>query len=475
MMELDVVVVGGGLSGLVAAFRAQRAGHRVAVLEAAPRPGGVIGSERRDGCLFERGPNSGLDTTPLINATLADLGISGERVDGSAASARRYVVRSGELVPLPTSAGAFLGTRLFSPLAKLRLAIEPFIAGAAPDAEETIAQFVRRRLGPEFLDYAIEPFVAGIYAGNPDELSVPAAFPRLYALEQRYGSLLKGAALGARERRKSAEKAKNAAVSFSFRNGMQTLTDALARAIDSVECGVSVKRVVARSNGGFVVEAEQAGGPLARTARSVILATPAHAAADVVRTLAPAAANALESIVYPAVSVVASVYRREDVTHPLDGFGFLAPVKERPAVLGSLFSSSMFEGRAPDGRVVLTTFVGGRRNPELAALGDAALGDLVHEELQRLVGARAAPLWNEITRWQRAIPQYTLGHLQRVAVVDAAERTIPGLFFCANYRGGIAIGDCVKSGHAIAERVNDHLQNAGGVNAESAALGAATA
>jgi oxygen-dependent protoporphyrinogen oxidase len=469
-MSTDVLVIGAGLSGLVAAFRAKRAGLRVAVFETRSRPGGVIGSERRSGALFERGPNSGLDTTPLINAMLADLGIAAERVDGSKASSKRYVVRGGRLIALPMSPGAFLRTPLFSFGAKLRLFAEPFIGKAPADAEESIARFVRRRLGEEFLDYAIEPFVAGIYAGDPETLSVPAAFPRLHALEQRYGGLIKGAIMGARERRKSADKSKNAASSFSFREGMQTLTDALARAVGNVDCEVKVTRVERRPDGSFVVAGERFGMAFERPARAVVVATPAYAASEIVRDLAPAAAAALADIPYPPVTVVASAYRRREILHPLDGFGFLAPAKERPAVLGTLFSSTMFENRAPSEVALLTTFVGGRRNPELATAGDADLRSAVQAELARLVGAGAEPMWSEITRWSRAIPQYTLGHLGRIAKVEEAERAVPGLYFCANYRGGVSIGDCVKAGHAIAERVAARLVQPGGAASQPAAV-----
>lgn len=456
-MGIDVLVIGGGLSGLVTAYRAKRAGLAVAVFEARPKPGGVIRSERRAGALFERGPNSGLDTTPLINAMLGDLGIAAERVDGSKASSKRYVVRGGQLIPLPMSPGAFLRTPLFSFGAKARLFAEPFIAKSLPDKEESIAQFVRRRLGPEFLDYAIEPFVAGIYAGDPEILSVPAAFPRLHALEQRYGGLIKGAILGARERKKNADKSKNAASSFSFREGMQTLTDALARAIGNVDCEVNVRRVERRPDGSFVVAGERFGMAFERAASAVVVATPAYAAAEIVRDLAPVAAGALKEIPYPPVTVVASAYRRREILHPLDGFGFLAPAKERPAVLGTLFSSTMFENRAPSEVAVLTTFVGGRRNPELATAGDAEVRSAVQSELSRLLGVGAEPMWSEITRWARAIPQYTMGHLERIAKVEEAERTLPGLHFCANYRGGVSIGDCVKAGHATADRLAAQL------------------
>ncbi|MFN3565107.1 MAG: protoporphyrinogen oxidase, partial [Burkholderiaceae bacterium] len=253
--EADAIVVGAGLSGLTTAFRLARQGLRVVVVEAASRPGGAIGSRRREGVLYELGPNSGLDTTPLIGELLADAGLSDERLEASAAASRRYILRDGALVALPTSPGAFLGTRLFSWRAKLALLREPFVAPAPPDAEESVADFVRRRLGTEFLDYAIEPFVAGIYAGDPETLSVRAAFPRLAALERKYGSLIRGQILGARERNSRADKAKNAAASFSFRDGMQTLTDALARALP-VECGVRVA-AVRREAGGFAVDCER--------------------------------------------------------------------------------------------------------------------------------------------------------------------------------------------------------------------------
>ena len=452
--DAEVIVVGAGLSGLTAAFRLAERGHAIEVLEAAPRPGGVIGSKLRAGVLCEAGPNSALDTTPLIGDLLRDTGIDTERLDASAIASRRYVLRAGELLPLPTSPPAFLGTSLFSWRAKLALLREPFVARAAAGREETVADFVRRRLGQEFLDYAIEPFVAGIYAGDPELLSVQAAFPRLHALEQKYGSLIRGMILGARERKKSTEKAKNTAKSFSFRSGMQTLTDALARGVgaERVRCGVHVNAVRREADGNFIVEADNATGRFVRTARVVVLAVPAFEAAALIAPLAPDAANALGDIVYPPVASVVSAFRRDDVAHPLDGFGFLAPKKERPPVLGSLFSSSMFTQRAPNGTVALTTFVGGRRNPELARAEPSEIAATVRAALQVYVGA-GEPLWNEVTCWPRAIPQYTLGHLQRVAAIEAAEHALPGLYFCANYRGGVSAGDCIKSAHEMAERI----------------------
>ena len=457
--DVDVVVVGAGISGLVAAHGLERHGATLEVLEANARPGGVIGTQRRDSVLFERGPNSTLDTTPLINELLDVLGIRAERAEATAAAATRFIVRGGALVPLPTSPGAFLTTRAFSLGAKLRLLREPFIAPAPADAEESIAAFVRRRLGTEFLDYAIDPFVSGVYAGDPERISVKAAFPRLHALEQTYGGLIKGQIKGARERRRSAETSKNAAASFSFRDGMQTLTDALARAIPRLETGVQVRRLEHYADDGtWLVAGSRSGEPVLRRARSVLLALPAYEAAKLVRDLAPAAARALGAIDYAPVASVASAYRRNDVAHALAGFGFLVPKKEQRQILGSLFSSSMFEGRAPADTVLLTTFVGGRRNPALPAKSDAELAAIVHAELASLVGARNEPLWTEITRWPHAIPQYDLGHLARLDPVADAERMLRGLFFCASYRGGVSVGDCIKSAHTMAQAVDAYLR-----------------
>ena len=455
-MDTDVVVVGAGISGLATAFHLQRRGHAVRVLEVAPRAGGVIGSHRRDGVLYETGPNSTLDTTPLIGELLASAGIAAERVDATAAAARRYVLRGGRLVPLPASPGAFLATPLFSPGAKLALVREPFIAPAPPGREETVAAFVRRRLGDEFLDYAIEPFVAGVYAGDPEQLAVQAAFPRLHALEQRYRSLIRGQILGARERARTREKAGNTASSFSFRNGMQTLPDALARELRGLETGVRVVGLARAEDGTFTVQDERNGERRDARTRAVVLAVPADAAADLVRQLAPGAAQALDAIPYSPVAVVASVYRRGDVKHALDGFGFLAPRKEGRTILGTLFSSSMFEARAPADLVLLTTFVGGARNPGLARSSPGEIAAAVKRELAALLGA-ASPQWREVAQWPRAIPQYTLGHLGRVAVLEEAEAAVPGLFFRASYRGGVSVGDCIKSADAAAAVVATFL------------------
>ena len=455
---LDLIVVGAGLSGLVAAHRARRAGLQVQVIEAASRPGGVIGSVQRDGFLFERGPNSAMDTSPLIGELIEELGLQSQLRWASAASNKRYVVRDGKLIPLPMSPGAFFSTPLFSVGAKFGLMAEPFKGPSDPALEESIAAFVRRRLGREFLDYAIDPFVSGIYAGDPEQISVKAAFPKLHALEQRWGSLIRGQFLGARERKRAKETAKNTAKSFSFLGGMHVLTDTLAAAVGGVALQTRATALERDLQGIYTVRADQQGQAVSWRARRVLLATAAGPLVDLIRPHAADAAAALEAIAYAPVATVASAYRVADIVHPLDGFGCLLPGLEKRRVLGVLFSSSMFEGRAPQGHALLTTFIGGRRHPELPGMQEEQIAALAHAEHGALLGTRGDPVWQVVTRWPRAIPQYTLGHLSRVARAQVIEQALPGVHLCASWLGGVAVGDCVRNGHQAALAVLEGLK-----------------
>ena len=452
----DVLVIGAGISGLATAWWLQCSGRKVTVIEAASRAGGTIGTIRDSGYLIETGPNSTLETSPLIAQLLEQTGTIAGRIYANPAAKNRFILRGGTLLPLPLSPPAFLGTRLFSARAKLGLLRELFVARSSPDSEETVAQFVRRRLGVEFLDYAINPFVAGVYAGDPECLSVRAAFPRLFEIEQQYGSLIRGQIMGAKERKRSQETPKQSAPMLSFAEGMQTLTDGVAARMEDLRLDTRATGM-SRGDAGWEVTAAGPRGPLTLHAKTVVLATPTNAAAQLMRTHAPCASDALDAIPYPPVASVASAYARADLAHALDGFGFLVPKKERRQILGTIFSSTLFGNRAPDGMVLLTTFVGGMRQPELAERDEAALASLVQEELESLLGVRAAPQRTWVKRWKRAIPQYTLGHLARIAAVDEAERALPGLYLCANYRGGISVADCIKSSRTVSDRVAQYL------------------
>jgi protoporphyrinogen/coproporphyrinogen III oxidase len=455
-LDAEVIVVGGGISGLACAWNLEQRGIRVLVLESGERAGGTIGTVRENDCLLEAGPNSALDTTLLIARLLDQLGITQDRVAANPAARNRYILRDGNLTALPLSPVEFIGSPLFSARAKLRLLGEPFIGASGPAVEESVAAFVRRRLGGEFLDYAINPFVAGVYAGDPELLSVKAAFPRLHELEQTHGSLIRGYVAGGRARRRNPEKSKQAAPMFAFREGMQTLPAAIARRLARVELATSAVRIVPGKDR-QTVTARSKDVHREFRAHAVVLATPAYAAAELVAPFSPRTGAALAAIEYPPVAVAISAYRRTDVRHPLNGFGVLVPRLERRKILGTIFSSSLFENRAPVELVLLTTFAGGMRQPDIARLDEPGISAIVQAEHAAMLGAPARAEFVRIRRWERAIPQYALGHLDRMAAIEAAEREFRGLYFCANYRGGVAIGDCIKSADRSAERVAEYL------------------
>jgi oxygen-dependent protoporphyrinogen oxidase len=451
-MSMRVVIVGAGISGLTAAYWLKKAGVDVLVLEQGATVGGTMQTLREDGWLVETGPNSALETTPLFGEMFEGLGILDQRVYANEKSNRRYILRDGMLHPLPMSPAAFLGSRLWSAAGKLRLLKEPFVGRA--EKEETIAEFVQRRLGREFLDYAINPFVAGVYAGNPEQLSVRAAFPKLYALEEKYGGLIKGMIKGAKERRQRAETAKDRARMFSFVDGMGTFPQAIARMLgDAVQTNTRVVGIERSDSSSWTVLFASQGRTDAVQAAAVIIATPAAHAAQMVARIAPSLAEKLSAIYYPPVAEVFLGFRHEQIPRALDGFGFLIPAKEQRNILGTIWSSAIFPNRSPEGHAALTTFVGGSRQPEMCGLSDEDLIRIVTEELHAIMGVVGQPVFSKVLRWEKAIPQYNLGYLDIMSEVERCEAEVPGLFFCSNFRGGIAVGDCVMSGKRIADRV----------------------
>ncbi|MDH3252584.1 MAG: protoporphyrinogen oxidase [Ignavibacteria bacterium] len=459
-----VVIVGAGISGLTAAWWLHEKGVDVTVLEKNSWVGGTMRTIREDGWLVETGPNSALETTPLFGEMFSRLKIADERLYANPASNRRYILRNGKLNALPMSPGAFLTTRLWTAGGKLRLLKEPFVGRATE--EETIAQFVERRLGKEFLDYAINPFVAGVFAGDPAQLSVRAAFPKLYALEEKYGGLIKGMIRGRRERKERAETAKDRAKMFSFRMGMQTFPLALSSALgDRVRLNAEVERIVIPgSDGGkedrlFTVRYQKNGGSVSVDADAVIIAAPSAGAANLIRPYDSLLATKLEKIYHPPVAEVFLGYKQGGFDRPLDGFGYLVPAKERRSILGTIWSSALFPDRAPEGHVALATFVGGSRQPEIAGRNDSSLLELVGSEINGIMGGRAEPVYARVIRWTHAIPQYLLGHLGVMREIERFESEVPGLFLCSNYRGGIAVGDCVMNGKAIADRAADSVRS----------------
>lgn len=439
----DTIVVGAGISGLATAWYLSQRGADVLLLEADGEPGGCLRTLERDGFRVDAGANSTLDKQEGLAALVRELGLEEELLEANPAAKRRYIVKNGELLALPSGPGGFITTPIFSPWAKLRLMLEPVFRRARH--EESIAEFVRRRLGREFLDWAIDPFVSGVYAGDPRRLSVRAATAKIYALEKEYGSLILGAVGRLLQRRTSGPMPAGRLV--GFRGGMQALPRAIvARLGERVHLG---EAVTALRREGELWRVSTGAGEY--QARHVVLALPAYACAQLLRPQARAMAEELEAIAYPPVATVALGFERSQVDHPLDGFGALIPRKLGIETLGVLFSSTLFPQRAPEGKVLLTSFLGGAQNPGVAARSEAEMARRVLEDLRPLLGIRGEPVFEAVNLWPRAIPQYELGHLDRLQRIERARAALPGLHFRSNWREGISVGDCINAARRLAE------------------------
>ncbi|MEX2380978.1 MAG: protoporphyrinogen oxidase, partial [Opitutales bacterium] len=362
-----IAIIGGGITGLTAAYALRKKGIEARLLEERDRPGGVVCSEKRDGFLVEHGPHSLMAKNPHIADLIGDLSIEGEQIHAAKSARKRYIVKEGRLAALPSSPPSLLTNRIFSLRGKSRVLLEPFIRRGSRKGEgESVASFVERRLGTEVLDYAVNPFVSGIFAGDPDLLSVRHAFPKLYAMEQEHGSLLKGLIRSRRSAPKSAGKKGGV---FSFRNGIATLPQALAATLsDSILLNARVTGI-ARENDRWAVSWNQNGQTLREVFERVLITAPAHRVSELGIAPTPSAPGAdLKNLPYSPLSVLALGFERPAVEHPLDGFGFLVPQKENLPILGASFPSSIFPERAPDGCVLISTYVGGAGRPELAGL-----------------------------------------------------------------------------------------------------------
>ncbi len=460
-----VVIVGGGISGLATAFRLQQRcpAAEITILEQRDRVGGNAWTERRDGFQVETGPNGFLDNKPTTTQLCADLGLTDSLIAASDISGKnRYLFLDGRLRRLPSGLLDFFASDLLSWRGKVNLLLERFRRRGCT-SDESIDAFVRRRAGPEAAEVLADAMVTGIHGGDPAVLSVRAAFPRLAALEQQYGSVLKGMGKSARQRRTEAtargEVYKRTGKMWSFREGfrllMETLRDRLAR---RPLVGVSVRHVEKSLTGGarprWTVHGD---GADSWPADAVILAAPAYQQAAMLAGLDAELADKITGIAYNRIAVVALGFRAADVPRPLDGFGYIAPQRTRRDLLGVQYCSSIFPARAPGGMVLLRSLCGGWHRAEVAGWDDDRLLQAVRSELTLALGIHAAPCFHHIVRWERAIPQYTLGHLQRVAWIEDRVTRHDGLFLTGNAYHGVAFNDCTEQAGLVAARVMDYL------------------
>jgi oxygen-dependent protoporphyrinogen oxidase len=458
-----VVVVGGGLSGLTVAYRLKQSvpGIAVTVLEARDRPGGNIGTEDHRGFVVELGPNGFLDRTPAVPELVRDLGITDRLIAASEGSRKnRFVYLGDKLRKLPGGPFGLLTSSLLSLRGKLKLLTESWRKTPPPQTEESVAEFVTRRAGKEAADVFADALVTGIHGGDPALLSVSATFPRLPVMEREAGSIVRGFMRAAKQRKHEARARGDQPGPmrmWSFREGLRVLVDTLAEKLGpAVRCGPAVRSVSeSASVAPWKVYGESG---KAWSADAVILACPSYEQAAIVEELNPRLSSELAEIPYNRIAVVALGYREQHCPRQFDGFGYIAPQNTRRDVLGVQWCSSIFPDRAPQGFVLWRALCGGVHRAEQVEWDDDRLAKAVHEEIKLAMGVTGEPVFRRIVRWPNAIPQYVIGHLDRVARIDALAAEHPGLFLTGNSFRGVAMADCVEQGGLVAAQVVKFLQ-----------------
>ncbi|VTS00869.1 protoporphyrinogen oxidase : Protoporphyrinogen oxidase OS=Geobacter metallireducens (strain GS-15 / ATCC 53774 / DSM 7210) GN=hemY PE=4 SV=2: Amino_oxidase [Gemmata massiliana] len=458
------VVVGGGLTGLTVAFRLKQLSPdtTVTVLEPRDRPGGNVVTEDHRGFRVECGPNGFLDRTPAVPHLVRDLGLSDRLIAASDGSRKnRYVFVGDKLHKLPSGPLGLLTTPLLTRSGKWKLLTEPWRKSAPPGTDESVQEFAARRVGKEAADVFADALVTGIHGGDPALLSVAAAFPRLPVMERDAGSVVRGFMRAAKKRKRDArargESAPGPMKMWSFREGLGVLIDGLCKHLgDSVRCGVEVQTITETASVAPWQVSDQTGYSWA--ADAVVLACPAYEQAVILEDLNSQLAGEVGAIPYNRIAVVALGYRAEHCPGEHDGFGYIAPQNTRRDVLGVQWCSSIFPERAPQGFVLWRALCGGVHRAEQVEWDDDRLVRAVHDEIRRAMGVTGEPVFHRIVRWPNAIPQYVIGHLDRVARIDDLAAKHPGLFLTGNAYRGVAMADCVEQAEATAVRVAMHLQ-----------------
>jgi protoporphyrinogen/coproporphyrinogen III oxidase len=448
-----VTIIGAGISGLACAYRLDQLGIAAAVLESSDHAGGVIESDSSSGFLFESGPQSFQGSETLLTLTY-ELGLESE-LQIADPRAPRFVVRNKHLHKIPMSPPAILASSFLTMTSRWKLASEPLRRSHPPAEEESVANFVRRKFGSEILEYLVAPFVSGVYAGDPEQLSLSAAFPSLAEWERDFGSVVRGAIKSRPDRRTKTAKSSLC----SFGGGVAALPRRLAAKLGNrLETGVKVSALRQTLNTRSPFLEVETAGETRNASPAVVVATPAYAAAELIRPLAPALAASLLAIPYAPVAVVAHAYHRQQVAHPLYGFGFLVPRKEKIRTLGTVWNSSLFPGRGPAGSVTMTSFVGGATDLEIVEHAEKEISRIVQQDNSGLLGISGEPMARRVWKYPRALPQYNLRHGRIVEAVRDGERAWPGLFLAGNYLEGPSLGKCVENAFRTAEAVAAYLK-----------------
>jgi len=461
-----IVIVGAGISGLATAYALEQAAQaekrkiKITIIEKESRAGGKIWSRNEEGYLCEWGPNGFLDNKPATLDLCADLEIEDSLLRSNDNARKRFIFSGNELHRLPENGPMFLGSKLLTWPGKLRLVGELAVAAKRGDRDETLAEFGRRRLGAEALDKLIAPMAGGIFAGDPETMSVKSCFPRIAQLEEQYGGLLKAMIKMARQKSRERKEGKQVAsaagpggVLTSFDGGIQQLTEGVVQRLKAkVRHGLSVESIeyfehyVLGLSDGSQLDAD-----------IVISAAPANALSGMIKKTSAEASSLLSKIPYAAMNVVCFGYDQDQLACDLNGFGYLIPRQEGCSVLGTLWDSSIFPHRAPEGKVLLRSMMGGATNPRAAGLTDDQVQVLVQADLSRIMGIKVDPEFMRIFRHQHAIPQYIGGHAKLVKQIRHELNDTPGLFLTGNAYDGIGLNDCVSNAQKTARQALDYL------------------
>jgi protoporphyrinogen/coproporphyrinogen III oxidase len=448
---MRIAIIGGGISGLALAceLMGKERGFDVRVFEADSRPGGKIYTEKADGYVCEAGVNGFLNSKPATLELAGRINLPPVRSKDNAR--KRFIYFNGALQQIPESISKFFLSNFLSLPGRLRMIGEYFVPKADKD-DETMEAFAKRRVGKEFFDKLLDPMASGVYAGDPSKMSIRSCFSKVYDLEQKYGGLIKGFAALGREAKKSGKKveAGPGGTLMSFSGGMFSLIETLAGILgDRVQTGRAACGIEKIGNGYRLHFAD--GSQF--EADSVVLAAPAHNSAEIVSDFDRVICDILKTIPYPALTVVSFGLRKNAISRDMNMFGFLVPGREKRKILGTLIDSSIFENRAPDGHILLRSMVGGARASELAMLDDEKLVSLVRDELAGIIGLKAEPDFLRVFRWERAIPQYELGHYLKLEALDAAAARHKGFYLTGNAYRGIAVNDCIAGSVKLAEKI----------------------